>query len=89
MVDARYCFRKNEQILYKELKEGPVLIDPYRRTLIRLNPAALEIWRLLDGERPVSAIIETILDSFEVDGETAKKDVTGFLKDLARREMIR
>jgi hypothetical protein len=88
-IDMQRNFKKSDQIICKEFEEGPVLIDPYRRTLIKLNPTALEIWGLLDGERPVSMIVETIRDRFEVDDETLKKDVVIFLKDLIKLEMIR
>jgi hypothetical protein len=86
--DKNYCFRKNDQIIYKGLADGPVLIDPYRRTLIRLNPAAQAIWQLLDGKRPVAAIIEILRGEFEIDAKSLDRDVTSFLKDLSRREII-
>jgi hypothetical protein len=88
-IDTSYCFRKNEQILLKELAEGPALIDPYRRTLTTLNPTAFEIWQLIDGGHSVAEIIEAVRDSFDAEGEGLKKDVTSFLKDLVKREMIR
>jgi len=89
MVDMRHCFKRNGQILRKESKEGPVLIDPYRRTLIQLNPTALEIWQLVDGTRSVMEIIEAMRDVFEADEEVLRKDIAGFLEDMMKREMIR
>lgn len=88
MVDTSYCFKKNEQIIYKDLADGPVLIDPYRRTLIRLNSMALEIWRLLDGEHSVAGIVEILKDRFDAGELDLKKDVTDFLSELVKREII-
>ncbi len=89
MVELSRVYMKDPQILRKELEDGPVLIDPYRRVMIPLNHTAVDIWDLLDGEKAVGAITEEIMDRFEVDGKTAEKDVTGFLKELIKREMIR
>jgi coenzyme PQQ biosynthesis protein PqqD len=88
-ADAGYCYRKNDQIIYKDLADGPALIDPYRRALIKLNPTAQAIWQLLDGKRPVAAIVEILGSEFEVDAKSLEKDVADFLKDLSRREIIK
>jgi hypothetical protein len=87
-VDTGYCYRKNDQIIYKDLGGAPVLIDPYRRTLVQLNPTAHKIWLLLDGERPVTAIIEVLNAEFEIDPGKLEQDISSFLKELVRREMI-
>ncbi len=89
MIDANYCYSKNDSIIFKEMADGPVLIDPYRRTLISLNPAAFEIWQLLDGQRPVFGIVEALRDIFDVDEKELEKDTSSFLKELIKREMIR
>ena len=88
MFNINHCFRKNEQILYREIEGGAVLIDRYRRTMMRLSSVALEIWQLLDGKRSVADIIKALKEVFEVDEEDLKKDVIGFIKDLARREVV-
>lgn len=87
-IDSGYCYRKNDQLIFKDLSDGPVLIDPYRRTLVKLNLTAQAVWRLLDGSHSVAAIIDTLKEEFEVDPKTLQKDVAGFLKDLLRREII-
>jgi hypothetical protein len=89
MVDINCRFKKNPQIMQKELADGPALIDPYRRVLIQLNPTGVEIWELLNGERSILDITDALRERFEVGDETLKKDVVSFLKELFRREMIR
>jgi hypothetical protein len=89
MIDMNHCFKRNDSIIFKELGEGPALIDPYRRTLISLNPAALEIWQLLDGERSVSGIIDALREIFDADEKVLEKDTVNFLDELAKREIIR
>jgi len=88
MLDMDYCFSKNEQIICKELEGSSVLIDPYRRTLVRLNETGLEVWGRLDGKRSVMAIVEELKEIFEIDEKSLVRDVVGFLDDLTRREIV-
>ena len=87
-IDKRRCFKKNPQIICKESGGGRVLVDPYRRTLVELNPVAGGIWEMLDGACPVSGVIDALRDDFEVDPAALEKDVLAFLRELVRREMI-
>jgi hypothetical protein len=85
-MDSR--FKKNGHIIYKDLEDGPALFDPYRRTMIRLNPVSREIWKLLDGQLPVEGIVESIANEFEAPRGDISRDVSGFLKELLKREII-
>jgi hypothetical protein len=89
MIDQKHCFRKIESVIYKELEKEAALIDPYRRVLIKLNPTAQEIWKLLDGERPVTEIVEILSREFKMSENYVRDDVLDFLKQLASRELIR
>jgi hypothetical protein len=86
--DMSIVFQKNEQIIFKEVDAAPALIDPYRRTLVTLNPTAFQIWQLLDGAHSVAAIVEQLKSELEVEDKILNKDIVGFLKDLIKREMI-
>ena len=87
MMDMRY--KKNPMIIERQHADATVLIDPYRRTMILLDPVAREIWGALDGTRSVADIMALLKDGFEVDEPTLHKDVTVFLNDLVKREIIR
>jgi hypothetical protein len=86
-ADKDRCFRQNGQIIYKE-NEG-ILIDPYRRTLVELNPVAQEIWRLCDGSCSITEILRFLTDEFDAEPRRLEKDVLAFLGQLSSREMIR
>ncbi len=87
-IDMNYCFKRSELIIRKDVGDARTLIDPYRRTLVTLNPVASEIWQLLNGERSALCIIDILKSEFEIEEKILKKDVIGFLQDLARREII-
>ncbi len=88
-IDTSYCYRKNDLIIYKDLGDGQALIDPYRRTLVKLNPTAQAIWQLLDGGHSAAAIIDILKNEFEIETKILEKDVIAFLNDLIRREIIK
>ena len=88
MTDINHCFRKNEEIMCKEFTDRFYLIDSYRRVLMELNETAFEVWGLIDGKHAASQITEAIAEKFDVDKDTAGKDVGGFLKELVKREII-
>jgi len=88
MTDFSRCYRKNSQIITKQLGEESYLIDPYRRALIKLNPVALDIWQLIDGTRSGSEILEVLKMEFEVKEDILKSDLGSFLRELVKREII-
>jgi len=87
-IDKESNFRKNGRIMCKNIDGTDVLIDPYRRTLVHLNPTASLIWRLLDGERSCAGIIEALREEFEAGDKQIEADVVSLLKELLKREMI-
>ena len=53
-----------------------------------LNGVGSRIWGLLQSARPVSEIRDTIVDEYEVDPETAERDVLALLGSLAEHKLI-
>lgn len=47
-----------------------------------LNEVATRIWELLDGEKHVKEIRDTIVSEFEVDWEKAEAELAEFLQQL-------
>ncbi len=88
-IDTSHCYRRNEQIMRQDLGNCPALVDPYRMTLVKLNPTAELIWQLFDGGHSVAAIMDILKNEFEVDAKALEKDLRRFLNELIKREMIR
>jgi hypothetical protein len=54
-----------------------------------LNPVAGRIWELLDGERDLTAVVETLCREFEVDPDTAEADLRAFVEQLEEIAAVR
>jgi hypothetical protein len=53
-----------------------------------LNEVASRIWNLIDEQRSVADIRDTIVDQFDVNKETAEKDLVAFLQQLEQLGVI-
>lgn len=56
--------------------------------LITLNGAAAFIWKCLQTDRTVEEVKKMVLDEYEVDEETAQRDVDGFIDALRQCGML-
>jgi hypothetical protein len=46
------------------------------------------IWDLCDGSTPVEAMIERIVEEYDIDHATARADLIAFLSDLQQQDLI-
>lgn len=46
------------------------------------------IWQSIDGKRSIQAILNTILDEYDVSAEIAQKDLLNFLEELKNKNII-
>ena len=56
--------------------------------LITLNDTALDIWRLLPEAEDEHVLVASLLDIYEVDEQTLRQDVNGFLSELRGADII-
>lgn len=57
-------------------------------SIFTLNEVASRVWELLDGKRPLDAIVETICDEFEVTSDVAGSDVHELLESLRQAHLV-
>jgi pyrroloquinoline quinone biosynthesis protein D len=57
-------------------------------TMVSLNILGAEVWKLCDG-REENAIVEALLEQFDVDRQTLSRDIAAFLAELADKGFIR
>ena len=86
--------KTNSEYILREIAGEIVLIPTGSASqklngMIRLTETAAFIWKQVDTARDLSEIIRRIQEEFEVDEETAGRDVRGFLYELYIRDMVR
>lgn len=56
--------------------------------IIALSETAAFVWKCLEEERTYKQLKEALLEEFEVDDETAEKDLNEFLKQLSDEGLL-
>ncbi len=80
-------YRHDPQIVARKIA-GEVILVPVRKhvgefeSIYTLNETAAYTWELIDGQRTASAILESILDEFEIERVQAEADLTELLHNL-------
>ena len=89
MIKLTTILIKNEDIAWRKIDDDAILIDMDEEEVTHFNEVAAQIWAALDGETPVTEILEQIQSLFEVEKDKAKNDVFTFLNTLLQREMVK
>ena len=81
--------KTSNEFIMREIAGEYVLVPIGKRALtfrglVTMNEVGALIWEMLEKESDIDQIVSGILDEYEVDEQTARKDVLdfiGFLKD--------
>lgn len=65
-----------------------VVVTPSDSKMHTLNEVGTWLWERCDGTRSVADLIDELIDEFDVDEDTAKADVTGFVRALVDRGVL-
>ncbi len=83
-------YQKDPNIVSREIG-GEVILVPIKRKLADVNAiyllqddVSIRIWELIDGQRNVHEIRDTICKEFDVDQREAEEDLNKFLKQLGK-----
>jgi hypothetical protein len=78
---------RSKDVVFRKIA-GEFLLVPISRqaadvdSIYTLNEIGGRIWELIDGEKNIGEISDTIVEEFEVSPDVARADVREFLKNL-------
>lgn len=67
----------------------PVLVDLESEVTVSIDPVGVEVWRLVTRGETVATIRERILDHFDTNEETVRRDLDQLIDELAKHGMVR
>ncbi len=79
---------KNERVPWRIIEGEAILVKVDSGEVIHLNEVAAEIWRIIDGKRKISEIVDHIQKDFDVEREQAEKDTLEFIKSLSDINLV-
>ena len=57
--------------------------------IVNLNKTGAFLWRLLEKSSTESEMVDALLNEYEVDRETAEKDVKAFVEKLTEAKLVK
>jgi len=79
---------RKEDVLASEMDGELVMMSVTQGKYFSIGQSGVAIWRLLDQERTVTEIIQLLIEQYEVDEETCRKEVTRFVELLIQKELV-
>lgn len=85
--------KTNKDFILREIVGECVLVPTGKATqdingMIHLTPTAAFIWEKYDECENLEEIVKSVLDEFEVDEDTATRDVYGFTEVLYKENIV-
>jgi hypothetical protein len=80
--------RIDDRLLLQELDGEAVLLSPQSGKYFGLNPVGTRIFTLLRQGHSREAVVEILIEEFEVDAQRAGQDLEGFLAELAEAGLV-
>ncbi len=74
-------------VLIQEVQEEAVLLSVDKGTYYGLNEVGNRAWKYLQDTGDVEDAVKGILEDYEVDEETLRKDLEAFVKELVDNEL--
>lgn len=81
-------YHKNDEIDEQRIDDKIILFDTKSFRFYELNPTMTEIWDMLDKNPTMEDVVNDIVSKYDVDEETAKKDVEKSLNDMLDKNLI-
>jgi hypothetical protein len=79
----------SDDVLFQEVGGETVLLDLHSEQYFGLDAVGTRIWQLLGEGAGAEAVVETLLEEFEVERATLAADVSTLLDQLAEAGLIR
>ena len=81
-------FQRNPELLSSKIDSETIMMNMHDGNYYGLNEVAGRIWEILENPHTYKELVEILLLEFEVEEETCRNDVTGFLKELEEKKLI-
>lgn len=88
MPDDTLCVKRNPQVAWRELDGKVMLVTPADTVLHLLNDVGSFLWKQIDAPRTAAELAAAVFAEFQVDQDTARRDVHEFLNEILDKHML-
>lgn len=80
--------RRATHVVAKTIDDVAVLLDLTNETYYSLNDVGSRVWELADGQRTITAIVDTLVSEYDAAPDQIREDVDNLLADLASEGLL-
>jgi len=88
MDELARVYRRTGEVRYRIVDGEAVVVRQRAGEVMVLNSTGARIMELVDGERPVTGIVDALGEEVEAPRATLEADVTAFLRELAEAGVL-
>jgi hypothetical protein len=88
-VSLSHTVRPSDDAVFRDLDGEAVVLNLSTGIYFGLNEVGTRIWQLIDQFGELAAVHESLLREFEVDPDTASRDLIDLVAQLADRGLVR
>lgn len=93
MIDWDHRYQRNENFVFRRFGDETILVPIKDNVgnmdcIYNLNELGAFVWEQLDGKTELEAIIDKILEEYEVSLNNAQADLSEFMTDLIEIEAV-
>jgi len=79
----------NEDVVFTQIDEDIVMMDPENGAYHGLNTVGAELWNLLDSKpMNLNGMVSYLKETYELDDATATTDVNNFLEAMLKQDFL-
>ena len=87
-INEQTTVKRNDKVLHSKIDGEVVMLLPEMNAYMGMNLTGSAIWELLKEKINVDTIVRELINEFEIDRETCKKEVISYLNILLEKGLI-
>lgn len=93
MVSLKSVYNHSPKVVTRKTGSEYILVPVANNiadmnSVYTLNESGAFIWELIDGQRNVGEIINTLTEEYDIDRDSAEKDLFSFINDMSNYLII-
>lgn len=80
--------RMADGVVFRELDGEAVILHLDSGTYFGLDGIGTRVWRSLEAHAPLDAVVEAVVDEYDVDRARARADITRLVGELVSRGLM-
>lgn len=87
-MESRKIYPRRREVPWRPLDTEALVVDVKGGLLYPLNSVGARIWQLCDGERTLDEIGAMLVEEFDADEASIRRDAAAFINALAEARLI-